>query len=552
MNKRQFTFNSLIGYFIVFLVYVISLLSLYIVTFNDYKKTINKQCDKIYEYFVNEGDEEKIIKIYSSFENLRISFIDDKVITYDSYNIFNDASNIEENKVFSYTNTSLNSTYYYCAKHVSGTQIYIRVGIQLTTPVILSYNFLIYGSITFLTIMIIFIFYVNHMYDDAFKPIKIQVKKLQKIVNKKKTISYDDDLKNLALIVRDSRKELEEQFKITKQSEQKIEFILDSFSEALVVIDSDYKIIMFNKKASEIFEIKKEEAYNKSFDVMVKAKHIEGNMSMVVQTNRAFSYVEKIEGKVYECLINPIDYEWSSINEKAGASLLMIDITDEYNSSEMKKQFFANASHELKTPLTSIIGYLEMMKVGILSSKEEIDNAIDKSINDASRMKKIIFDMLELSSLENEMLRPITLINIKGTLKEIITSLEVETEKRGLKILFANDDDFDIRMNKDDFERLFKNLIENAIIYNKPNGCITINIDRKKRSVSIKDEGIGIKEEDISRIFERFYRVDKARSRRESGTGLGLAIVKHICEYYDYKITVQSTINIGSIFTIKF
>ncbi|MDY4724439.1 MAG: histidine kinase dimerization/phospho-acceptor domain-containing protein, partial [Bacilli bacterium] len=468
MNKRQFTFNSLIGYFIVFLVYVISLLSLYIVTFNDYKKTINKQCDKIYEYFVNEGDEEKIIKIYSSFENLRISFIDDKVITYDSYNIFNDASNIEENKVFSYTNTSLNSTYYYCAKHVSGTQIYIRVGIQLTTPVILSYNFLIYGSITFLTIMIIFIFYVNHMYDDAFKPIKIQVKKLQKIVNKKKTISYDDDLKNLALIVRDSRKELEEQFKITKQSEQKIEFILDSFSEALVVIDSDYKIIMFNKKASEIFEIKKEEAYNKSFDAMVKAKHIEGNMSMVVQTNRAFSYVEKIEGKVYECLINPIDYEWSSINEKAGASLLMIDITDEYNSSEMKKQFFANASHELKTPLTSIIGYLEMMKVGILSSKEEIDNAIDKSINDASRMKKIIFDMLELSSLENETLRPITLINIKGTLKEIITSLEVETEKRGLKILFANDDDFDIRMNKDDFERLFKNLIENAIIYNKP------------------------------------------------------------------------------------
>ena len=552
MNKRQFTFNSLIGYFIVFLVYVISLLSLYIVTFNDYKKTINKQCDKIYEYFVNEGDEEKIIKIYSSFENLRISFIDDKVITYDSYNIFNDASNIEENKVFSYTNTSLNSTYYYCAKHVSGTQIYIRVGIQLTTPVILSYNFLIYGSITFLTIMIIFILYVNHMYDDAFKPIKIQVKKLQKIVNKKKTISYDDDLKNLALIVRDSRKELEEQFKITKQSEQKIEFILDSFSEALVVIDSDYKIIMFNKKASEIFEIKKEEAYNRSFDVMVKAKHIEGNMSMVVQTNRAFSYVEKIEGKVYECLINPIDYEWSSINEKAGASLLMIDITDEYNSSEMKKQFFANASHELKTPLTSIIGYLEMMKVGILSSKEEIDNAIDKSINDASRMKKIIFDMLELSSLENETLRPITLINIKGTLKEIITSLEVETEKRVLKIPFANDDDFDIRMNKDDFERLFKNLIENAIIYNKPNGCITINIDRKKRSVSIKDEGIGIKEEDISRIFERFYRVDKARSRRESGTGLGLAIVKHICEYYDYKITVQSTINIGSIFTIKF
>ena len=339
---------------------------------------------------------------------------------------------------------------------------------------------------------------------------------------------------------------------MTKQSEQKIEFILDSFGEGLVVIDSNYKIIMFNKKASEIFNVSKNDAYGKSFEIMSLAKGIEGNMSMVVQTLRSFDYIEKIEGKVYECFINPINYEWSTVNEKPGASLLMIDITDEYNSREMKKEFFVNASHELKTPLTSIIGYIEMLKEGIINDKDEVENALNKSLRDATRMKKIIFDMLELSSLENQNLRTIEKINSYNGIKQIISSLELEISAKNLDISLCGNKNFILNMNYDDFEKLFKNIIENSIIYNKDNGKISIKINSNKNEIIVQDSGIGIKEDDLSRIFERFYRVDKARSRRDGGTGLGLAIVKHICEYYEISIDVKSKIDIGTMFILTF
>ena len=107
-------------------------------------------------------------------------------------------------------------------------------------------------------------------------------------------------------------------------------------------------------------------------------------------------------------------------------------------------------------------------------------------------------------------------------------------------------------MNYDDFEKLFKNIIENYIIYNKDNGKISIKINSNKNEIIVQDSGIGIKEDDLSRIFERFYRVDKARSRRDGGTGLGLAIVKHICEYYEISIDVKSKIDIGTMFILTF
>lgn len=552
MNKKRVVFTSLLAFIISIFLYVFSLSIVYGTSIKNFKSDVVNEARKVYDTYVLTRDEEKIAEMYSSFDSCRVSFIRDGIITNDSKNLFSDPLNFNEYEVISFNTEGIDAKYYYYTIHVSGENLYIRLGLKEVQPIIVSFNFLIYGSISMVVFLIIYGFYLNYSFDSSYKPLKIQIKKLQKIVGKEKIIEYEDDLDTLALIVRDSRKELEEQFKKTKQSEQKIDFILDSFGEALVVIDSNYKIIMFNKKASEIFRVSKEDANGKSFEVMSIAKGIEGNMSMVVQTLRSFEYTEKIEGKVYQCLINPINYEWSTVNEKPGASLLMIDITDEYNSREMKKEFFINASHELKTPLTSIIGYLEMIREGIISDKEGIDNAINKSLKDASRMKKIIFDMLELSSLENENLRSIEKINVFSGVEQIINSLEVEIISKNLMINISGDKNFIVNMNYDDFEKLFKNIIENCIIYNKDKGSIDIKISKSNNEITIKDTGIGIKEDDISRIFERFYRVDKARSRRDGGTGLGLAIVKHICEYYDVKVDVRSTLNVGTTFILRF
>lgn len=552
MNKKKTLFSFILAFLIAIFLYLISFSVVYGSSLNSLKSYVVDETRQVYDLYILDRNENKLIEEYSKRNAYRLSFIRNDLVKYDSKNVFNDPMKRDVYDVISFSSTELDGKFYYYTIHVSGEDLYIRLGIKESESIKLSFNFLVFGTIAIVIFSIIYAIILNFQFNESYKPLKIQIKKLQKIVGKEKSVEYEEDLKNLALIVRDSRKELEEQFKMTKQSEQKIEFILDSFGEGLVVIDSNYKIIMFNKKASEIFNVSKNDAYGKSFEIMSLAKGIEGNMSMVVQTLRSFDYIEKIEGKVYECLINPINYEWSTVNEKPGASLLMIDITDEYNSREMKKEFFVNASHELKTPLTSIIGYIEMLKEGIINDKDEVENALNKSLRDASRMKKIIFDMLELSSLENQNLRTIEKINSYNGIKQIISSLELEISAKNLDISLCGNKNFILNMNYDDFEKLFKNIIENSIIYNKDNGKISIKINSNKNEIIVQDSGIGIKEDDLSRIFERFYRVDKARSRRDGGTGLGLAIVKHICEYYEISIDVKSKIDIGTMFILTF
>ena len=552
MNKKKTLFSFILAFLIAIFLYLISFSVVYGSSLNSLKSYVVYETRQVYDLYVLDRNENKLIEEYSKRNAYRLSFIRNDLVKYDSKNVFNDPMKRDVYDVISFSSTELDGKFYYYTIHVSGEDLYIRLGIKESESIKLSFNFLVFGTIAIVIFSIIYAIILNFQFNESYKPLKIQIKKLQKIVGKEKSVEYEEDLKNLALIVRDSRKELEEQFKMTKQSEQKIEFILDSFGEGLVVIDSNYKIIMFNKKASEIFNVSKNDAYGKSFEIMSLAKGIEGNMSMVVQTLRSFDYIEKIEGKVYECFINPINYEWSTVNEKPGASLLMIDITDEYNSREMKKEFFVNASHELKTPLTSIIGYIEMLKEGIINDKDEVENALNKSLRDATRMKKIIFDMLELSSLENQNLRTIEKINSYNGIKQIISSLELEISAKNLDISLCGNKNFILNMNYDDFEKLFKNIIENSIIYNKDNGKISIKINSNKNEIIVQDSGIVIKEDDLSRIFERFYRVDKARSRRDGGTGLGLAIVKHICEYYEISIDVKSKIDIGTMFILTF
>ena len=156
---------------------------------------------------------------------------------------------------------------------------------------------------------------------------------------------------------------------------------------------------------------------------------------------------------------------------------------------------------------------------------------------------------LELSSLENENLRPIEQINVSREIAAILASLEIEIKERGIEVHQTNDP-LIIGINPDDFDKLMRNLLENAIKYNKEHGEIFIRVSAKDKVISVRDTGIGISEEDKTRIFERFYRVDKARSRENGGTGLGLAIVKYICNYYDYGIDVDSALGHGTTFTV--
>lgn len=427
-----------------------------------------------------------------------------------------------------------------------------RYGMKYPVSLLISRYFLEIGTPILFLVLLLSYLYGRKKLRDSFLALNSQVRKLQEVGGLSTDAKYEDSIDLLTKAVRQSRKAVDKELKEAELARQKNDFILDSFSQALIVINGDFKVEMFNKKASEIFVVPHEAALNADASFLDKvAPGLVRKAHLTMTTLIPSLSFETIGNRVFETAIEPLDFSWTQGERVNGASLLLVDVTDNYNSSSMKRDFFANASHELKSPLTSILGYQEMIRNGIITDPVEIGKATEKTIKDAKRMNKIIMDMLTLSSLENESLRPIEEITLSSSIEEILTSDELLIQEKRLSV-HHKQSAMTIKMNEDDFDKLFRNLIENAIRYNKDGGFIDIIEDEKNHLVKIKDTGIGMKKEDCSRVFERFYRVDKARSRKNGGTGLGLAIAKYVCSYYNFSIDVESELNEGTTFIVRF
>ncbi len=245
-----------------------------------------------------------------------------------------------------------------------------------------------------------------------------------------------------------------------------------------------------------------------------------------------------------------LNYSWT-LDDSTGLAILIMDVTEERNLSKTKSDFFSNASHELKSPLTSILGYQEMIDAGIFTTEEDKKDAVKKTIKEAKRMKAILADMCTINKLENEKQEDIQKIDLKDSITLSLESLDPAIKKMGLTVN-ADLKEYPVVSNQSDMDKLFQNLLSNAVKYNRKKGSIIIKMDPLKKFISIKDTGIGIKEENLPRIFERFYRVDNSRGENSiEGTGLGLAIVKHICKLYDFKVEVKSVFGEGTEFIIR-
>ena len=227
---------------------------------------------------------------------------------------------------------------------------------------------------------------------------------------------------------------------------------------------------------------------------------------------------------------------------------MIVDITLQESISSLKREFFSNASHELKSPLTSIIGYQQLIQQRILTTPEEIQDATLRTIKEAQRMNKLIIEMLDISRLENNVQTLIEEVDVSKIVLDTLAELQPQLEKKEI-ILETKLSENIIKGSQSDLYKLIKNIIDNAIVYNNIGGKITVELN--DNTLIINDTGVGISKEDLEHIFDRFYRVDKARSKASSGTGLGLSIVKHICILYGYKITVDSMLEKGTKFTIN-
>jgi len=334
------------------------------------------------------------------------------------------------------------------------------------------------------------------------------------------------------------------------------EAILESMSEGVIAIDKNEKVIDINNAAAGFLHVDVEGSIGRKVHEVVRNTDLQNLVTdtLSARTARVREFVLHNESERFiEGHGTPLkDAEGNSI----GALLVLNDVTRLKKLENIRKDFVANVSHELKTPITSIKGFVETLLDDNLDDIAETRRFLRIVGSHADRLDSIIEDLLSLSRIEQETERP-SLSLQDATICDIVNSAvqvcELNAESRNVAILSDCDESLSANVNPPLLEQAIINLIDNAIKYSEENSSIWIAVTQEDDilRISVSDKGIGIAQEDIDRVFERFYRVDKARSRKLGGTGLGLAIVKHIAIAHKGGVSVQSEAGKGSTFIIE-
>jgi two-component system phosphate regulon sensor histidine kinase PhoR len=266
----------------------------------------------------------------------------------------------------------------------------------------------------------------------------------------------------------------------------------------------------------------------------------------------SIAYVQDADRNYMEIVGAPIFNEKKMLK---GAVLVFYDITELKKLEIMRKDFVANVSHELKTPITSIKGFAETLLDGAADDRETREKFLAIILEESKRLQLLIADLLTLSKLEKDELHiQVTEVNASKLLYDVLPIFKQQAEAKQIQVTSHIGHGLTMRVDADRFKQVIINLLANAIGYTPKYGEITVTMDETETCIhiAVADTGIGIPKGAIPRIFERFYRVDKARSRNTGGTGLGLAIVKHIMEVHNGEIIVESELNRGTTIHVYF
>lgn len=327
----------------------------------------------------------------------------------------------------------------------------------------------------------------------------------------------------------------------------KLNTVLENISQGIIAIDKNNCIIFTNRSALDIFECIGE-ASGKDIVFLIDDYTLCGMIAQRLNENCVFEY--DYRGAELSIAIKKADdlYKQGEVR----SIIIITDITKEKEIAKQKSDFFANASHELKTPVAVMQGLSELLLAKDLDdgSKKQVDRIHKESL----RLSSLISDMLKLSRLESgDVSDEITTeVDLNATTKEVLTELSSKIDEKHLTATVTGSGTI-LGDGKKIYE-LIENILSNAVNYNKENGEITVNIAESQNTVVVKvtDTGIGIEKENIPRLCERFYRVDKSRSKKTGGTGLGLAIVKHICALYNATLSIESDLGFGTTVTVTF
>lgn len=351
--------------------------------------------------------------------------------------------------------------------------------------------------------------------------------------------SYEE-IQPLLKRVDSQNKQIKKQMDDLHQKKKEFNSVTDNISEGLILLNKENDVVSINNAARQLFQTEDQ-------NVILSTEEIKDLIEKSKQGKEAETILRKDEAIIH-VIANPI-YSHSVFT---GISILAFDVTNTYEAERTRKEFTANVSHELKTPLQTIMGSAELLQ-NHLVKQDDIPSFYEKIHQESSRMLTLIDDIIRLSQLDESSQVEENTLRINDSAKEAINSLKESAKKKNIQIQTNLNEAF-IKANSRLIYEIIYNLIDNAIRYSNNDSSIEVSTytDIHHAYLKVKDNGIGIPLEDQSRIFERFYRVDKSHSRATGGTGLGLSIVKHAVKLSHGTIALESELNKGSTFTVTF
>jgi two-component system phosphate regulon sensor histidine kinase PhoR len=439
--------------------------------------------------------------------------------------------------------------YLYVARivEVEETAVFLRISIPVNS--INAYLFPIFSvmAVIFAAIIVLVFVLSKTLSAQIINPITLINKKLQTVgvkdLDNPIALTKYEEINEIITQIEDLSNRLDASIQSREAESNKNTFILESINQGIIAVDKRQNIIMMNQVAAEFLDC----------DVILPTNilNVVRNRSVVDALSRtlddgqyqAFDMGLK-ESRLFEIRIMPVEYEYIS------AVMTISEVTDVRKLQLEKQEFFQNASHELNTPLTSILGYSE-----VLLKEKKYNPVFIETINrEASRMRLLISDMLKIAELEGGTEEIVDeIIEFESVVIDVAASYEFTAAAKNI-VIEKNLIKGAIKANEKKIREVVGNLLDNSLKYTQNGGKITLSLQKSREKIifTISDDGIGIPRQYLNRVFERFFRVDKGRSKSEGGTGLGLSIVKHICNYYDAPISISSRVGGGTEISIAF
>ena len=548
MRKKIILINALTTFFSLIILLITSGFLIYIRNLNNYENAAKNYLSLTCSIFNGTNVDQTYEAVKETESNIRLTIIDlDGNVVFDSENSEVDENHLNRPEVINlntvvnrYSKTE-NKDMLYIADIDDG--YYIRISLDMGDVNKLLYWFIIFGFIVTLIVETIVVSLSLYFTKKGLAPINKNLAKLGYLV--KKDINDEEfSIDTLPSIIDELSQLIDNQIEKIKSQKDDMVSVLNLLNQGVIALDSKGDIFFINNEARKIFNVG-ENFSDSNYLYLIRDIELQKTIENSLKNHSTQLFNFEINKRTINICITPITENWLN----GGLIISLNDITKEENLKQVKKDFFDNASHELKSPITSIIGYSQLISSGIVSDNKEIVEYNKKIYKEASRMNSILYDMLNIAELEQGYPVKKEDVNLKKLVLEILDAYKTKIEAKNIHLDLQIDD---VKINSDIrlIDEMLRNLIDNAIKYNKENGKITINLTGKLFLIS--DTGIGIKKENQSRIFERFFMEDKARSKENGGTGLGLAIVKHIIETLGYKIEVISKVNVGTKFIIYF